>query len=135
MVRFRGLPHVIMSDRDSRFLKAFWQELHRAFRTKVKKTTSYNPRADTAERANRIILGALHTVIGAHYDRWDEVLPLVEFGLNSAVSSRTGVSPVMLTNGWTSRPPAAVAADHAFTDPMAKTFVHDAQARFDAAKD
>ena len=124
-----------MSDRDSRFLSAFWHELHRALRTKLKMTTSYNPRADPAERANRIILEALRTVIGPHYDRWDEVLPLVEFGLNSAVSSRTGVSPFMLTYGWTPRPPAAVAADHAFANPMAETFVQDAQARFDAAKD
>ena len=62
-------------------------------------TTSYNPRADPAERANRIILEALRTVIGPRHDRRDEVYPLVEFGLNSAMSSRYGVSPFMLTYG------------------------------------
>ena len=124
-----------MSDRDSRFLSAVWQELHRALRTKFKMTTSYNPRADPAEFANRIISEALRTVVGPHYDRWDEVLPLIEYGLNSAVSSRTGVSPFMITYGWTPRPPAAVAADHAFANPMAESFVQDAQARLDAAKD
>ena len=51
------------------------------------------------------------------------------------MSSRTGVSPFMLTYGWTPRPPSAVAANHAYTNPMAEIFVQDAQARFDAAKD
>ena len=63
------------------------------------------------------------------------MLPLVEFGLKSAVPSRAGVSPFMLTYGWTPRPPAAVAADHVFANPVAATFVQDAQARFDAVKD
>ena len=93
-------------------------------------TTSYYPRADLTEHANCIIF-ALSS--GPHYDCWDKVsLPLIGFGLNSAVSSRTGASPVMLTYGWTPRPPAAIAADHAFANPMAETF---AQACFDAAKD
>ena len=135
VIRHRGLPDIIMSDRDSRFLSTFWQEVHSALRTKLKMTTSYNPRADPAERANRIILEALRTVVGAHYDRWDEFLPLVEFGLNSAVSSRTGMSPFQLTYGWTPKPPAAVAANHTFANPGAEQFVQDAQQRFQAAQD
>ena len=108
VVWYRGLPDVIMSDRHSRFLSAFWQELHRALCNKLKMTTSYNPRADPAERANRILLKALCTVIGPHYDHWDEVLPLVEFGLNSAVSCHRAPASLLSSSpvsGPHARPP------------------------------
>ena len=39
VVRYRGLPDIIMSARDSRSLSAFWQELHRALPTKLKIVT------------------------------------------------------------------------------------------------
>ena len=41
-----GLPKTIVSDHDSRFMGAFWQELFRLVGTKLTPSTSYNPQTD-----------------------------------------------------------------------------------------
>jgi hypothetical protein len=41
--RLHGLPRTIVSNRDSRFLGAFWQELFRLTGTELTPNTSYHP--------------------------------------------------------------------------------------------
>ena len=41
--RLHGLPKTIVSDRDSRFMSIFWQELFRLVGTKLTPNTSYHP--------------------------------------------------------------------------------------------
>eukprot|EP00955_Chlamydomonas_euryale_P061216 357949-Chlamydomonas_euryale.AAC.1 len=51
-----GLPQSIVSDRDRRFLSAFWQHLNRLNGTKLKTSTPYHPQTDgQSERANRVV--------------------------------------------------------------------------------
>ena len=75
--------------------------------TKNSFTTTYNPQADPAERANRQVLEALCGAVATvtSYDEWDETLPHLCFGLNTHVSSATGVSPFELAHGFPARVP------------------------------
>jgi hypothetical protein len=41
--RLHGLPKTIVSDRDSRFMGTFWQELFRLVGTTLTPSTSYHP--------------------------------------------------------------------------------------------
>ena len=44
--RLHGLPQTIVSDRDSRFMSNFWQELFRLCGTELTPSTSYHPQTD-----------------------------------------------------------------------------------------
>ena len=44
--RLHGLPKSIISDRDSSFLSAFWQELFKMVGKNLTHSTSYNPQID-----------------------------------------------------------------------------------------
>ena len=101
-----GLPLVLTHDNDVRF-GSLWKELWRLVGTKNSFTTAYNPQADPAERANRQVLEALRGAVATvtSYDEWDEALPHLCFGLNTHVSSATGVSPFELAHGFPARVP------------------------------
>jgi hypothetical protein len=44
--RLHGLPKYIVSDRDNRFLGAFWQKLFKLAGTELTPNTSYHPQTD-----------------------------------------------------------------------------------------
>jgi hypothetical protein len=44
--RLHGLPKTIVSDRDSRFMSTFWQELFRLVATTLTPSTSYHPQTN-----------------------------------------------------------------------------------------
>ena len=44
--RLHSLPKTIVSDRDSRFMSTFWQELFRLLGTTLTPITSYHPQTD-----------------------------------------------------------------------------------------
>jgi hypothetical protein len=70
-------------------------------------TTAYYPQADPAERANRQVLESLCGVVVTvtSYDEWDEASSHLCFGLNTHVSSDTGVIPFELAHGFPARVP------------------------------
>jgi hypothetical protein len=86
----------------------------RAIGTKLSFTSSYNPQSDPAERANRQVLEALRAAASSvcHYDVWDETLDHLCFGLNTHVSSATGMSPFELAHGFPARVPMALGIEH-----------------------
>jgi hypothetical protein len=58
--RMFGLPHRIVSDRDSLFTSHFWQHLHRLLNIKLKMSTSFHPETDgSSERSNKTAIEAL----------------------------------------------------------------------------
>ncbi len=63
-------------------------------------SSAYHPETDgTAERANRVIEAMLRQCILADQKNWVEMLPAIEFAINSARSEITGYAPFFLNNG------------------------------------
>ena len=102
VVRLHGMPESIVSDRDSKFTSKFWRELHRALGIKLLMSTAFHPQTDGAtERANRSIGQILRSVVSNDQSNWAERCPMVEFAINSSVSSTTGYTPFELNYGVT----------------------------------
>lgn len=104
VVRLHGVAESIVSDRDTKFTSKFSQETHRILGTRLLMSTAFHPQTDgVTERANRSIAQVLRAVIKPDQSDWVEKLPLVEFALNSTVSSTTGFAPFELTGGYLPR--------------------------------
>jgi hypothetical protein len=104
-----GLPQAIMSDRDSRFLSLFWKTLFSALGTKLNFTTAYHPQADgQTERMNRTMQQVLRVLVKDE-NKWDDLLPFVEFTMNATPSSTTGMSPFFADTGREPRSALALA--------------------------
>ena len=95
-----GWPRVLVSDRDPRFMSAFWQRLMQLMRTRLNTSTAYHPHTDgQAERMNRLVGEVLRHFVCADQTDWAELLPMVEFAINSAPNRSTGYTPVYLNYG------------------------------------
>ena len=86
-----GWPRVVVSDRDPKFMSAFWQRLMQLMRTRLNTSTAYHPQTDgQAERMNRLVGEVLRHFVCADQTDWDELLPMVEFAINSSPNRSTG---------------------------------------------
>jgi hypothetical protein len=62
--RLHDLPKTIFSDRDSRFMSTFWQELFRLVGTTLTASTSYHPQIDgQTEIVNKWVEGYLRNYV------------------------------------------------------------------------
>ena len=101
VVRLHGLPDTIVSDRDSKFTSKFWNETHRILGTKLLMSTSFHPQTDGAsERAIRTVTQILRTMVKPDQTDWLHRVPLVEFAINSSISSSMGFAPFELNCGY-----------------------------------
>jgi hypothetical protein len=123
--RHYGLPSVIISDRDKRFLSKFWQALFKALGTELRFSTAFHPQTDgQSERANRTLEEYLRHFISPRQDNWDESLDLAEFAINDSVSPSTGYSPFQLA--FDQQPISPVdAAVNSVLVPAAQSTVED----------
>lgn len=74
IVQLHGVPRDIISDRDTRFMARFWKELHRAYGTQLKYSTSYHPETDgQTERMNQILEVMLRACALDFSYSWEDV--------------------------------------------------------------
>ncbi|KAA8495185.1 Transposon Ty3-I Gag-Pol polyprotein [Porphyridium purpureum] len=117
-----GYPRSIVSDRDTLFTSAFWQQLSKRVGMNLAMSTANHPQTDgQTERVNRVIREMLKMM--ATSTTWVRDLPLYEFAYNSAPSSSTGHAPFKVVYGrepW--YPPAGgwTHAQHGQTKDLAK---------------
>jgi transposase InsO family protein len=112
VVRHQGLPRVIISDRDSKFLSSFWSSLWEMMGTKLAKSTSYHPQSDgQTERQNRSMLEALRSYVNKKGSDWDLHLTAIEIANNSSINASTQFSPFKLDVGIDVRLPATLATE------------------------
>ena len=108
-VRLHGVPDVIVSDQDVRFLAEFWQALMRTLKVSTALSSAYHPQTDgQTEKVNHVIGTYLRAFSRHDPDHWDEMLPMGEFAYNSSVHSATGKTPFELDLGYTPRMPVDV---------------------------
>ena len=132
--KLHGLPQSLNSDRDRRFESAFWRALWRIMGTSLRMSTAYHPQSQgQVERTNAVLEQTLRCLIHELNDsrEWDELIPLVEFCLNSQPNRSTGFSPFYLNYGFhpvtpqmllTGKERSSVESVHRFTRRLHQAF-------------
>jgi hypothetical protein len=96
-----GVPKVIVSDRDPRFVGKFWQSFMKKLNTKLNTSTARHPQTDgLTARVNetmQILLRRYTTESG--FD-WVSHLPVVEFYYNCTINESSKHSPFEVTYGF-----------------------------------
>ena len=101
IVRLHGMAKAIISDRDSKFTSIFWRELHRLVGTKLRMSTAFHLQTDGAtERVIRSASQILRSVVDSDQRDWFYRIPMMEFALNSSLSSTSGFAPFELNGGF-----------------------------------
>jgi hypothetical protein len=101
-----GLCSALVSDRDVRFVSAFWRELHKLCGTSLFMSTAFHPQTDgLTERANSTLTQTLRCILTDHDGDWAECLTAAEFSMNNAINASTGISPFFMTLGCHPRVP------------------------------
>ena len=98
--KHHGLPKVIISDRDRRFISQFWKAFFRMVGTKIRMSTAYHPQTDGQ---SEVMIRTLETVLRPYVEqyptKWVDYLAFAEFAINNSVNSTTGYSPAYLLYG------------------------------------
>lgn len=109
VVTLHGLPTSIVSDRDTRFTSAFWQQVTGLLGVKLFLSSGYHPETDgQTERVNRVVGELLRARCRDREDEWDTHLGMMEFAINSAKHSSTGYTPFFLNYGHHPHGPEAL---------------------------
>ncbi|GKB97760.1 putative reverse transcriptase domain-containing protein, partial [Tanacetum coccineum] len=94
IVSRHGVPILIISDCDSRFILRFWQTMQEALGTKLDMSTAYHPQTDgQGQRTIQTLEDMLRTCVLDFGGSWDVHLPLVEFLYNNSYHSSVRYAP------------------------------------------
>jgi hypothetical protein len=131
--KHHGMPRVIITDRDQRFLSGFWKAVFTAVGTELRYTTAFHPQSDgQSERANRTLEEFLRHYISPLQDDWDEYLSMAEFAINDSVNPSTGYTPFYLEYGH--HPLVAVDTLTPTVVPAADSFITNIKEAVEHAK-
>jgi len=101
MWRYQGLPLDIVSDRDSCFTSAIWQEFLTLSGIRPRMSTAFHPQTDgQTEQLNQTIEAYLRSFISYEQDDWVSLLPMAEFAYNNSTTNVTGISPFYVNYGY-----------------------------------
>jgi hypothetical protein len=94
IVKLRGVPISIVSDRDPWFTSRFWDRLQSAMGTKLNFSTTYHPQTDgQSERTIQTLEDMLRLCVLDFKGNWTCYLPLVEFAYNNSFQATIGMAP------------------------------------------
>ena len=102
-----GVPDDIISDRDTKFTSAFWQNLQKLLGTNLKLSTAFHPQTDgQTERMNSVLEDMLRHYVSPDQLNWDNFLSLAEFSMNNCYKSSIKCTPFQLVYGKNPQTPA-----------------------------
>jgi len=91
---FVGLPEWVISDQDPKFTSKVFQEICALLEVKQNISSAYHPQTDgQSEKTNQHMETALRIFGNFQQDRWSKLLPIVQYQLNSHVSTTTNQIP------------------------------------------
>ena len=94
IVRFHGIPLLIVSDSDPRFTARFWEELQSAFGTRLNFSTAFHPQIDgQSEKVIQVLEDMIRGCVLDFSGSWDRYIPLMEFAYNNSYQSSIGMTP------------------------------------------
>ena len=100
----KGFPDTIVSDRDTKFTSKVWENLCKEAGIDQAMSTSRHQQTDgLAENGVKMMKRVLRKYAVNTTNPWNETLHMVEFALNSSVSSVTGFTPFYLAYGFEPR--------------------------------
>jgi hypothetical protein len=109
VIRYHGVPHTLISDRDVRFRSEFWQRAMDIWGIKHCMSTGKHPQTDgQTENANGVLEDTLRHFVGPYQSNWDKLLPAAEFAMNNSVNVSTGHTPFMMNYGQNPDTPLSV---------------------------
>jgi len=89
-----GVPSHVTSNRGSEFVSNFFWYLGTALNMQLHFTSGYHSKGDgQTECTNQTLKQYLHVYCNYQQDNWSELLPLMEFAYNNALSTTTSVFP------------------------------------------
>jgi len=99
--RLRALPKNNVSDRDSKFMGGFWQELYRLVSNKLTPSMSYHPQTDgQAERVNQWMEGFSRNYVTEQQRAWIWRLHLGEYYYDTTHHMSIGMTPFCALYGY-----------------------------------
>ena len=99
--RLHGVPKVIVSDRDPRFVGKVWQSFMRKLNTKLNISTAIHPQIDGLnERVNGTMQMLLRCYIDDSGFDWVSHLPMVELYYNCSINEYSSHSPFEVSFGF-----------------------------------
>lgn len=99
--RLHGWPETIITDRDGRFIDAFWRHLcDHVGAKRIMSTAHHHETAGQAERMNRVLEETLLHFVSDKMDDWDDLLAAAEFAVNNSWQQSIQTTPFHLKYGY-----------------------------------
>jgi hypothetical protein len=131
--RLHGLSRGFITDCDSRFPSAFWQEVTVLLGTKTIKFSSFHPQTDgQTERVNETLETYLRHFVSAGLNDWDTLLSRAEFAHNAAVNETIRAAPFKLIYGYHPRTPVGEVVE--VVHPASAAFIERLQSSLSFAR-
>ena len=101
VVRLHGMPKIIVSNRNAKFLSYFWKSLWCKLVTKLLFSTTCHPQTDgQGEVVNETLYTLLKAIIKKNIKTWEDHLPHVEFAYNRTIHFATKFSSFEIVYGF-----------------------------------
>ena len=116
-----GIPRILLTDRDRKFLSELWTELFKKLGVELLYSTAYHPQTDgSSERTNQTAEIALRFYMHTMPDPalWPTVLPRMQAQLNNSISATTNKTPNELAYGFQPHRPLDLLRDASMPQPV-----------------
>ena len=137
VIRLKGCPRQIVSDRDKLFESQAWKELAQCFKIEMHQTVANRPRGNgIAQRSNQSILQRLRTNGIFGNKKWDVDLLFAKIQFNNLTSNSLQLSPFEIDKGQTPHFPLYFPrmTSHAHEPSTVNDYMQPAERTFDSVR-